>query len=765
MPFRLDEPKKKGRDLVRLIEGDVLDMRRAVSMRRFIRNLYYGMRLRRKRYKGQSDIHLYVMAEKIEGIVAKEMNAFWAIEPHAHAQRVRPETNSEETKAAEKIVNWGADVDIPDFYSTFESWLRNRHLDSVAAVKIWYNQEQRHTVVIEEADTMWQVGDTDLVSIEVKEKRPKVPHEILASVFAQVVVLESKRGDRNADPLEDQVPEGLEFVIDFVEGRTDYKDIRVEFRPSRFVDTIELAIHRPVFYKDNVEVDNVEFEDLLLPFRARGLQPDGSERLAQKYWLTVSEIEKRRNLLTQDRWDINDDEMVTLRNRSRGQRHEERVGGFDDRLKGQKDLVTGQIDTQRTSRTVDLKPYVDDKVMIFEVYATEDLHGDGIFSEVIYQIPYGIEKVVHSQYLEELYPHGHRPFADVHSIRLSNRYYGWSLGQVLAPINLEVDAIVNSVNDAQELINNPFWFHTPLAVPKDQKRTLGLRPGQAIEIQDINGIFFPKFQQEPLANLSMVDTLLNYADRMTISPQALGSSNVRNSPRTARGTLALLSEAGIKVDNYITAAQKGGWSELMYQIYALYDSFASEETWEKVTGFTRPARSKSADLRNRVKFWFKGNTVNTNREVMRGMAQIVYNTVMTNPLYATDPQALRNVTEFFLNHFVDSGDAQRLLPTQPAGFTRRAMSPREENELMASGVPLDALPGDDHGTHLAGHMQFQGSKRFGDITDAEVALFAAHVLQHQRMQQLQLQQGAVSAGGQSNNIPLEIGRGQNVLES
>lgn len=765
MPFRLTDPKKTGSDLVRLIEGDVWDMRRAVSMRRFIRNLYFGMRLRRKRYKGQSDIHLYVMAEKIEGIVAKEMNAFWAIEPHAHAQRIRPEINSEETKAAEKIVNWAADMDIPDFYGTFESMLRNRHLDSVAAVKIWYNQEQRHTVIIEEADTVWRAGDVDLVSIEVKEERPKVPHEILASTFAQVVVVGSKRGKRTIDPLKEQELEGLEFVVDFVEGRTDYSDVRVEFRPSRFVDTIELAIHRPIFYKDNVEVDNVEFEDLLLPFRARGLQPGEAERVSQKYWLTLSEIERRKNLKTLDRWDITEDEWVTLRARSSGQRHEEQIGGFDDRLKEQKDVVTGQIDTQRHSRKLNLKPYIDDKVMIFEVYVTEDLHGDGIFSEVIYQIPYGIKKVVHSQYLEEACPHGHRPYADVHSIRLSNRYYGWSLGQVLAPINLEVDAIVNSVNDAQELINNPFWFHTPMAVPKDQKRTIGLRPGQAIEVQDINGIFFPKFQQEPLANLSMVDTLLNYADRMTISPQALGSSNVRNSPRTARGTLALLSEAGIKVDNYITAAQKGGWSEMMYQIYALYDSFATDETWEKVTGYSRPARSKSADLRNRVKFWFKGNTVNTNREVMRGMAQIVYNTVMTNPLYAQDPEALRNVTEFFLNHFVDSGDAQRLLPTQPPGFNRRAMSPNEENELMADGIPIDALPGDDHGSHIAGHMQFQGSKRFGDLTDAEVALFAAHVLQHQRLQQVNFQQGVMSSGGQSNNIPLEIGKGQNVLES
>ncbi len=232
MPFQLDDPKKKGQDLVRLIEGDVWDMRRAVSMRRFIRNLYFGMRLRRKRYKGQSDIHLYVMAEKIEGIVAKEMNAFWAIEPHAHAQRIRPETNAEETKAAERFVNWAADVDIPDFYATFESWLRNRHLDSVAALKIWYNQEQRHTVVVEEATTVWRVGDVDLVNIEVKEERPKVPHEILQSMFAQVEVLEAHRGKVHIDPLEDQAPEGLVFVINFEEGRTGYRDIRVEFRPT-----------------------------------------------------------------------------------------------------------------------------------------------------------------------------------------------------------------------------------------------------------------------------------------------------------------------------------------------------------------------------------------------------------------------------------------------------------------------------------------------------------------------------------------------------
>lgn len=753
--------KAKGGELVRLIEQDIRDRRPALDQKLAIRNLYYGISKRKLRYPGQPNIHLHVMAEKIETFVSKEMNAFWAVEPHAHAKRVPKEFDEDETGAVESMVNYALDTDIPNFYRTFESWLRNRHLDSVSVVKAWYNYEERYTVMVEEAATEWLEGDIDFSSTPVPEQRAKVPYEILASTFAKMDIRNAWRGEVQVDPLTEQELDGLEFHIDFIEDETEYRDIHAVFRDAGTTNEIDILTYRPYPVKDNVEVEIVEFDDLIVPYRTKDLQ--SAPRLAQKYWLTMAEIRKKT---LEDGWNITEEELALLKNRSRiGRRENDEPQEDSKRLKDQKDVVTGQQDTKSVSVS-GLEPYHDDKVMILECYAREDLDNDGTFEEVIYQIPYAIKKVVHGQYLEELFPHGRRPFADLHSIPVSERYYGWSLGQMLAPTNIEANVIINSVNEAQELINNPFFFYVPTAMPGDPKLFTNLVPGQGVPIAEKDGVIFPRFQQQPLANLSTLDSILLFADRMTISPQAVGSSQVRNAPRTARGTLALLSEAGAKVDSFITAAQKGGWSELMYQIYALYEAYGTREKWQKVTGRPKPPRSKPVDIQNRVKFVFKGNSVNTNKEVKRTIAQVRYNTLMANPMYTQDPNAMLALIEDFLRHFSEGTDIEKLMPRLPAqGGGRQPMPQESETEIMLQGVPLDVLPIDNDQEHLGSLEVFRRSKRFENLTQDKIAIFGVHYVQHQRQMLMKQQQSQGQPGGtEGNNVPLGITQDLNSLE-
>jgi len=760
--FTPDEAAEKGRIFVRLIEQDVQDRAPAMKLRNYIRNLYFGLRKRKLRYDGQSNIHLPVLAEKIETFVPKEMGAFWSVDPHTHAQRVPVEYDEEETAASERMVNWAIDFDIPNLYQTMESWFRNRHLDGVAAVKAYYNYEERSTVFIEQASTMWHAGAIDLTSQPVPQKRMKVPAEILAAMFTDLNISAAYAGDVDIDPMQEQPLEGLSFRIDFVEGEIQYRDILVEFHPCKYIESIEVYIFRPYPYKDNVEVELVEFEDLIVPFRAKDLQ--SAERVTQQYWLTVEEIEQRR---LYDGWMLDDEDMERLRSRSTADTHEEMPDNKD--LSRQKDMVTGQQSSNNTVvRSTDelakLEPYRSDKVLMFEVHAREDLDQDGIFEDIIYQIPYALEKVVKAQHLAEVFPHERRPFADLHSIPVSGRYYSWSMGQILAPINVEVNAIVNAVNDAQELINNPIFFYVPSALPGDPKLFKNLEPGTGIPIGDPNGIFFPQFPQTPLSNLSAVDSMLLFADRISVSPQAGGSSQVRNAPRTARGTLALLSESGAKIDSFITAAQKGGWAELMYQIYALYDHYASDEKWTRVTGKSRRQRQRTHDLSNRFKFVFKGNTVNTNKEVMRTLAQVRYTILAAEPLYASDPVARRALIENFLQHFSEGADIQKLLPSIPQlGGMRQPMDQLTEVKVMLSGMPVEVIPIDDDGKHMQVIDQYRNSKDFDALTQQQVALLAHHYRQHQQQLLLKQQQNQVPAGGtQANNMP--VGAGLNLME-
>lgn len=751
----------RARDLVSLIEDDIDIREDAVRQIEFIRNLYYGFRAREYSHEGQGDIHLPILAEKIEGIVSKEETAFWASEPHAHAQRVPVEFDKAETDSIERLVNWAVETDIPNFYQTFGGWLRNRHLEKVSVVKTWYNHRQRMGLIVEEADLWWRMGSTDLNSQPVPQDRLKLPAEVLASLFSQDLEIEEVEGFNTPDDsIKEQPLAGMQFLINFSEDHVDYFGVKVEFIESRYNDKVEAWVYRPIDEKDNVEVDLVDFEDIIVPYRTKDLQT--AERVAQKYWLTLGEVEYKRQ---HEGWIISDKEMELMRRRGQGDKHEEMELKKRDQLKKQRDIASGQ--RRPTSRRTTLPaPYQDDKVLVFEIYARDNISGTSLDEEVIYQIPYGIKKIVKAQYLEEVFPHGRRPFSALYSVPIGNRWYGWSLAEFLAPINLEANVIINSVNDAQELINNPFFFYVPHAFPGNPKILKNIQPGDGIPVSDVNSVLFPKFMQEPLANLSAMDSMLLFADRLTLSPQSVGSSQVRNSPRTARGTLALLSEAGIKVDSFIMAAQKGGWAELMYQIYSLYDYYASDETWEAVTGRAKPKRSSTKDLRGRVEFVFKGNSVNTNREVRRALAQVLYNTLSTNPLYASDPHALQALTKNFLDNFQEgAGDITPLIPKIAGeGAMRPPLDQKTENQMMMQGMPLDIHPFDDDTSHLKEIEGLRSSRFFDSLPTPVVALVAAHAAQHQRALVTKQSQGQVSGGSQANNVPINTGNEMGDLE-
>jgi hypothetical protein len=758
--FESDVANKKGKDFIQLIRTDLKDRQPNIDKRAYIRAVYFGDQNRKLTYFGESNIHLHVLTSRIEGLVPKFVNAFWNAEPIVHVRRVAEEFNEAETDLNELFINWAIESDIPNFYSSTEMWFRNMFLDGVAVVKSWWKFQTRNTVIIETVKQNWRAGEMDLSQLEVPEDRPKMPEELLVEIFGQSPLQNRLLSVESVELTTEIV--GSSFRISFVEDRMEYLDILVEIHPNKYIDEYELYIYRPIIIANHPVVEVVEFEDLIVPFRTENIQD--AERIAHQYWLTIAELKAKIDF---EGWEINDEELSTLRGTARtgdGERHEQNVD--NQTLKRQKDRQVGEFNTG--DNPTGEEPYFDSKILIYEVYAKDDLTGDGVGEEVVYQIPYKLEKVVKANYLEELFPHGRRPFCDIHNIRISDRYYSLSYGELLAPINVEVNTIITQVNEAQELINHPWFFYVPAAMTVDPEVLSGIDYGEGVPIADINGVMFPHFPQTPLANLSTMDSLLLFADQLTISPQSMGSSQVRNSPRTARGTLALLSEGGIKTDMLITAAQRGGWKELIHQIHALYESFGPEEKWFYVTGEQKPHRISNKDLRGRFEYKFSGNSVNTNREVLRSIAQIRYNTMAAEPLFAQDPIARQALVKDFLRWFSEGTDVDKLLPKLPGqGGNRLPMSQRAELQVMMSGIPLNVLPIDDDAQHLQEIDQFTQSKPFDMLEQWQVALVAQHRNQHIQQLQTKQQEGQVQPGGtQGNNIPTGIGAGTdlNALE-
>jgi hypothetical protein len=771
-----EQSKQKGLELCGLIEDDLRARETVVKRRAMMRDLYAGLPDSAVNEEGVT-IHLPVIAEKVDGTTPKIVNAFWNADPIVHVIRMAEEYNSTETDNVERFMNWALISDIVDAYMAFEQWVRNALIDGVSVIKVFWDYAERETVLTKRLPIFWRAGETDYSNQPVPEERVKLPIELLGDLFgtdprqrgiAEISRLykESESRETEYDHLKEvDTFDGLIAIVDIVENRIRYDDVEVRFEECEYIDEIAVTIKRPVIYRDCPRLELVEFDDLVVPFRTASLDPVHCPRVTHICYYTMARIKSYMNNCG---WDLSDEDMEALASAASTKPEQYRYEDGNTSMKEQKDQQIGE-DDGLSLHGAEHGTYDSLSVMVYEVYASDDVNDDGEPEEVIYIIPAPLRRVVRSYYLDELFPHGRRPFCDLHYRKSSDRFYSTGMAEMLVGINLEADAIISMVNYAQEIINNPWFFYEPTAfldqgdIPKR-----GLRPGEGRKVASVNGIMFPKFMQEPLANLSTLDSLLLFADRLTLSPQSVGSSQVRNSPRTARGTIALLSEAGIKLDMLITAAQYGPWRELLHQIHALYMTFGPDEKYYYVTGSPAPRRVTQDQLRGRYQFTFSGNTTNTNKEVMRSISQQRYATLVSNPLYTMDLKAMQALIKDFLKHFSEGTDITTLIPNVPQTAVEHSpMDQKTEIRYILQGTPLGILATDDHAQHITDLMAFQNSQEFKMIEPWQAAMLAVHGAQHaqalQKMQMssgMQINQQAAGGAGQANNVPTEMGGDQ-----
>ncbi len=745
IPITEEFAETRGRQLVELLEGDLRDRKDFIRKIETIRDYYYGKTNRVLRYTGQVNMHLPVITEKVEALTLKTINAFYGAEPFVNVSRPGNDTDPERTRRTESYLGWKFAVDIENSYPTIKRWIRGSYLDGPSVVMVYYKKITRKFVQTTMVKKDYRVGETDSMDTVVSQQRAKLPVEILMEVYGKDIMLEDMSIGIDKDV---ESYDGIEATISFTEDGVDYDDVKVVLYDGDRSDEVEVCAHRQMIVQDGTAIENIEIEDLIVPYRAKCLQT--AARIGRQYWLTIDEVEKRRE---KEGWTISDEDMEGLRAQARSEREEESMDNKE--LKEQRDEVVGETDTS-LSRTYAFQPFIDNKVLIFEVYTRDDADGDGQDEEVIYQIPYYTMKIARTDYLDVEFPHGRRPFCALHGVRIDNKFHSLPIAQWLLPINVEVNTTLNQVHEAQEVINNPFFFYEPTAFGAQAGFQNGLRPGQGVPVLNAKGIFMPSFPQQPLSNLQAVDSLLLFADRLTMSPQSTGSSQVRNAPRTARGTLALLSEGNANVDSYVTEAQQTGWRELIYQVHSLESHFGPDSKWFWVTGEPKPQKIARTDLQGKFEYIFSGNSTNTNKEVRRTIAIQLYQLLAGDPQFLQNPAARRELLLHLIRNNGEGVNTDKLDPGMPAGMgDHPPMTQEAEIEIMLLGKAVTTLPVDDDAGHMRVLRQLMSSAQFENLQQWQVTLLAQHMLSHSEQLLAKQSAGAMQGGegaGIGNNV-------------
>jgi hypothetical protein len=204
----------------------------------------------------------------------------------------------------------------------------------------------------------------------------------------------------------------------------------------------------------------------------------------------------------------------------------------------------------------------------------------------------------------------------------------------------------------------------------------------------------------------------------------------------------------------ILAAQKGGWRELMHQVHALYASLGPEEIWYQVTGEPRAQRITREELQGRYEFMFSGNSVNTNREVMRSIAQTRFLTLLQHPLYAMDARASKELIADFLRWFGEGANKDILMPQLPEDSgSHPPMDQSTETEMMLRGKHISVLPTDNHSQHMQELQRTIGNRIADSYEPWQVAFLAAHFNEHARALVTQSTLSQSAGANQANNVP------------
>jgi len=391
---------------------------------------------------------------------------------------------------------------------------------------------------------------------------------------------------------------------------------------------------------------------------------------------------------------------------------------------------------------------------ILEDYRRYDIDQDGIEEEIITWFSRDLPgRILGWDYLDNVYAHGRRPFRVGKYFGIPFRFYGLSLPEVVKGVQDEINAIHNQKVDYATIKTMPWGFkRASSTIPPIAQR---IKPGEFIDLDDPQkDVFIPQWAGDGNIWGTEEQVLNQYAERLLgLTDLSLGRQPTRvGATRTAKGTQALLSEAGLRFKVALQAFQRF-WQGIFEDILALDQEYLPPGKEFRVTG-KRPAVLKVQDrteIRGKYDLQLVSTSETMNREQMRNDATIVMQATM-NPVGIQagliGKKALRRSYQKFYKAY--SEDPEFYLEDETI-----VLSPVQELQIFATGQYVQPTMGENMDMHLQVHQQAIQDP----ILRPEVRqLLQRHIaetlqLKQQKQQMMVLAQQFQSKGGKPGQAP------------
>lgn len=595
-------------------------------------------------WEGASNITPPLIAKAVRALHSRVIGSIFHSDPLVHVIPVNTK-NRESARVREKYLNWQIRNDIRNFYRELNTAILEMIVQGTSFLMIWF---ERTRELLPEWKIVPKELPSQLAEILNRVNPQKTDQEILEEVLLDIRSTEML-GDHAYEVT--HVDDGFEFTSRVT---IDWED------PAVREMEVSVTIEREVI-EEELKIRNVPTEDIVVPANATSTQRDSCHHLARIYWLYPNQVVRK--------WKSGEFHNLEKKDVDR---LEQIVQGRDQGLPNPVQETQEVLDWYQGVEFVNgLAGVKEQKILLVEFFYPWDTDGDGLDEELVFHWIPALKKLATWDYLTIRYGHGRRPVIDFHFMPVTGRFYSLGLAELLEQLQAEAATLFNQMNDRGNLTNAPYLLveHNAGISPNVVKQ---LPPGSAIPVRNVDRIRPLEWSKESRNEFPILQSCYAFGEQVAgVGDISSGvQPNRPNAPRTARGTLALISESNILIDTHVLNVQFISLEELIHQIDALNRQFMPPEREFFILGEAQPVTITRDDLKDRVRFYFSGNTANTNTQVKQQIAQIIYSTLSVNPIFTgqvvelpeTIIRAQYNLAEFFAREFIPGKDATFLLP-------------------------------------------------------------------------------------------------------
>jgi hypothetical protein len=465
-------------------------------------------------------------------------------------------------------------------------------------------------------------------------------------------------------------------------------------------------------------VENISLEDFIVPSKATGVQPHQADHVIHRIFLPNPILQKRMKSRLYKR--IKDVEKFIM-----------------TKTTVQNKDVEQAIDDMQGLTTIGAQGY-ENRHELLEWYGSFDYNDDGDEIEVIVTVHKEAQKLLRIVPLKEVFPHGKRPFADWHFIRIPGRFYGMGLPMRIEGIQEEVNTIHNQRVDFGTITNTPFGFYRPSSGLKPETWTF--KPNQLYPVEDQSSVWFPQRPQTTTFGYKEESGLWEAFERLTGSSDLTAGRqpNTVGATRTATGTLAIIQEGNVKFNDYIQEA-KEGLRRIVLQIHQLNENFLPEDLPGlafRVTGrggedVFVDLKGNTQEIKGNFDFIFMGNAENSSAQFERESNMILFQNLTDMSRLPMAMQlgivTVKNIYNIYRDMIRSFGKKDVLsYITEPKDPLPTPLDPNIENVMMSQGRPVDPVITENVQYHMQIHEEFEMSPAYQIMTPEANMMFQDH---------------------------------------